>query len=67
MARCGLPLAPELCESDPTHDEPYGTACIKHTGFMVNGRLLESDAVRRLAYDSNQIELHFAALLSQPG
>jgi signal transduction histidine kinase len=35
---------------------------IKLTAFMVNGRLLESDAAPRLAYDSNQIELHFAAL-----
>jgi signal transduction histidine kinase len=35
---------------------------IKRTAFMVNGRLLESDAAPKLAYDSNQIELHFAAL-----
>lgn len=35
---------------------------IKQTAFMVNGRLLESDAAQKLAYDSNQIELHFAAL-----
>ena len=35
---------------------------IKQTAFMVNGRLLESGAAPKLAYDSNQIELHFAAL-----
>ena len=35
---------------------------IKQTAFMVNGRLLDSDAAPRLAYDSNQIEMHFAAL-----
>jgi len=35
---------------------------IKQTAFMVNGRLVESEAAPKLAYDSNQIELHFAAL-----
>jgi len=35
---------------------------IKQTAFMVNGRLLESDAAPKLTHDSNQIELHFAAL-----
>ena len=35
---------------------------IKRTAFMVNGRLLTSEIPPRLAYDSNQIEVHFAAL-----
>ncbi|MEP7272320.1 MAG: two-component regulator propeller domain-containing protein, partial [Acidobacteriota bacterium] len=35
---------------------------IKQTAFLVNGRQLESGTTPRLAYDSNQIELHFAAL-----
>lgn len=35
---------------------------IKQTALMVNGRRVESDASPRLAYDRNQIELHFAAL-----
>ncbi|HSB12190.1 MAG TPA: two-component regulator propeller domain-containing protein [Blastocatellia bacterium] len=35
---------------------------IKQTALMVNGRQVEPDATPRLAYGSNQIELHFAAL-----
>jgi signal transduction histidine kinase len=35
---------------------------IKRTAFMVNGRLLAPETAPRLAYDNNQIEVHFAAL-----
>lgn len=35
---------------------------IRQTAFVVNGRPAESNGMQRLAYDSNQIELHFAAL-----